>query len=1605
MAFFRDKTSATEKLAKRQPTETPKYRDVFDDQQVERSSIAAKETMTTRLIVAVVLAVCTFIVVWVGYTFFQYMAANVQGSIPYVYVTDSGESTYFTLPSGSGSNGGSVGSNGGSTGGSQTDTRPMLYYDSNGTFLSENEADLAGDVFYDRDGYRVNRAGQYIDAEGNVVTNKSDAWPGEPGTEPTGGSNGSAGSGQTSGDVSVPEGVDPSKASTSNPIYIAWRDANFTLVRKGTSVVGDQYMDGNGQIVWEDAIRAQYIDAYARGDAQKVYGQSQPGGGNGNGGGSAGSTGTSGQDGTTGTVGESSSQTGTTGGQTSGSSSTEEESDPWVVKDYPGPYYNEQGELIGNTAPDDGSALYDANGNLVRQATLVPEGGKEAGEGTQVEMFDVPGLGAVPRNNIHKVKWTYYLFKITFLKLLLSFGAAFAIYGLLYTVLKKNLDAQNLTNDTSDINQYHNDQHIQTPQELQIAYDWFPDVGAHAPVQVSSMISHMMLSKKGLKLVPVIRRADKDIRTKDGELAYFKGEALLDADGEPIVDKLPIIDEKFGKALFDASGLPDAKDPETKKPLRVWYTAKDIAYNPGDKNRDKVKGAETVQDLINKYWTFPEYEPQRPAGAYIVDTQPVNTMVLAITRAGKGQTVIEPTIDMWTREAEPNNMVINDPKGELLVKFYVRATVRGFRVVQFNLINAMKTDIYNPLSLAAEAAREGDFTKCAMYVENIADVFFPVDGGDDPVWPNAANNAFKRAAYGLIDFYLEEEKQMRLDAERMGLDEALLATRIDQMWGKCTLYNCYRLFTSLTSKKLKNPLVEFKARAKNGDFDKLKDGEDPNALPANREPLSDEEFNERKEQIIVESSLWEDKPEADLLTLFFNATASLPVNGMRQLISNANEALRSMAGAEKMLSSVYGIAITAMSFFADPTISTLTSGTPSQNVDLGGLSFPRRFGVRFDAEYLERYSLKAMQCQWDAFEDKKFEKPLGKDFYHEDLITREGWAMCYFKGKFAKDVAYLRLRIVNPQNGFLIFTYYFEFRKSYQMSLDGRYYVTDPVLGSKIVKDGRLIELRMAQTPSGEKRWKRGKTTYKKTKIVDILDNPEKQEVDVPTIIRMQVHYSDQPKVVFLVTPPHLMKYAKLILILIKQLVDLNFDKSYMTKSNQKPLYKTRYMLDELGNLQSEGHGISNFQTMLSIGLGQDQQFTLILQTLQQLRDVYGESVDKIVQGNTSNIVFLKSTDDSMLDTLQKMSGITHRVFRDGKTVTRDMQRIAFQNEGKVNISMSVKEMPVITYNDMAFIAERNSIVFRAGDSPIWNRNETILPMSWRLFQNTIVHPGKDYTLQTIPTLSSALEFDVRKNMPDFVKMWEKRKKQAEIVKMAKDAYQKAYGYSDYEVEQLDPDTYSDEIMQLVNDYIMQQANGGAPMADEDEDLDEAEMFDQYDEMAMIAFSESMDYEDNDEQLQATQEAQAKRDVRDTKKFARNLIAPSDLIDGAGRPVRGLEQTIVKAYQECRAAFENDPAHFFIRDGSLVSAESKAVFISKLDERTAQEQLERASEDPDLRVFAENAPPEDDDGSNEPVTYRVEPAFYAWLAKQSDWLGFAGGRFEEEMIRLMMAED
>lgn len=203
------------------------------------------------------------------------------------------------------------------------------------------------------------------------------------------------------------------------------------------------------------------------------------------------------------------------------------------------------------------------------------------------------------------------------------------VWGLLFAnYFKRNLEAQNAMNDKSDINEYEDDQYIATPEEIMGTYAFFPDMGAHADIQVSSLISHVMVQNKGIKKIQVADRAKEDIVDEDGDIVYRKGEALEDDDGNIITSEVPMFDEKFVKKIFDSSKVLDD--------YRQAYDIRNVPYNPGGKTYGKLP-YDTAADLINGVWDFPPYEVQRPAGAYLVDTDPVNTMIIASTRAGKGK--------------------------------------------------------------------------------------------------------------------------------------------------------------------------------------------------------------------------------------------------------------------------------------------------------------------------------------------------------------------------------------------------------------------------------------------------------------------------------------------------------------------------------------------------------------------------------------------------------------------------------------------------------------------------------------------------------------------------------------------------------------------------------------------------------------------------------------------------------------------------------------------------------------------------------------------------------------------------------------------------------
>ncbi len=1137
-----------------------------------------------------------------------------------------------------------------------------------------------------------------------------------------------------------------------------------------------------------------------------------------------------------------------------------------------------------------------------------------------------------------------------------------AVCGLFfYAAMRRSQQVQNSLFDTTDINQHYDDAHIALPHEIFENFEPFPDAGAHSDVQFTTLISHAALSSKGLPFVELTARAEEDIYDEDGDIAYFKGEELIDEDGRLITKSVPMIDEQFSKKLFESVGV--SRDQQ-----RVFDASK-IAYNPGNTKRGRKDRCETLADFIAKDWTLPPYETQRPGGCYLVDTAPANTLLIAITRAGKGQRYIEPVIDMKTRENIKSNLIINDPKGELTLKNYVKATKRGYQPVQFNLINSMNTDIYQPLLLAAQSARSGEMAKCANYVKNIAEVFFPASkGGEDQMWNNAASNAFQRAAYGLIDYYLEKEKSLRRQAVRENWSSSTLENRIDENWGKVTLYNCYVFFTQLASKKLINPWVKFKEEDSLGAYDTMKQ-------------LDPQQYQSRRTAAKEQAKLWGTSKEMDMLSLYFNAVTMLPNNRIRQLVQDADRSLRLIADAEKMLASIYGVAITSMAFFTDPTISALTSGTPKQSIDLSGISFPRKIAIRFSSVFMRDNKWMGFHIQWKAFEDGTFKKPLGEKFEHSSVITREGWAEYVFEGIFLEDKAYLQLDIIDPGTGFNVRSFYFQFEKSYSTSLGGRRYLKDPVLDEKIINGGILTEIVKVRTRSKKDPskfrsvYKIGRSFFRTKKIINIeSDHPMVSEVQEPVIMQDMVRYSEKPKIIFLITPPHLAKYTKLVLIFLHQVIDLNFDQSYMTKKNQKPLVKTFVMLDEAGNLQSEGHGIENFETMLSIGLGQDQQFTVVLQTLAQLTAVYGDSSDKTLQGNAANTIFLRSTDDQMLQRLEKMSGMTHQSYIDDKSVVVDKSKIWMQNRNEVTYSKKTVQEPLISYTNLNSLTMGDSIVFRAGENPIWNRNEMAIPMAWQLFENDIRIPGTEYTLQTLPSVSTAKDFDVNQNIPDFEEIFREIQAKAIMAQECREILKAAYGYDENDLSHMDPDFVADEIMEIIDARISSVRGAEITAATGEYILKNASV--------------------NEELLERQKFYQQKEDQLDLKRYAGNRISRADLVGHGGKPNHSLDRNIMETYADLKAAFCSDPAWFTVTKDGLYDVTGTVLYIRHLDASQAAGRINEAIENPDLRVYGDEKI-----SAGHIAHYEVTDAFYRFLASLEDWNGFVSGRFEIEMSR------
>lgn len=147
----------------------------------------------------------------------------------------------------------------------------------------------------------------------------------------------------------------------------------------------------------------------------------------------------------------------------------------------------------------------------------------------------------------------------------------------------------------------------------------------------------------------------------------------------------------------------------------------------------------------------------------LIDESPVHTMVIGITRSGKGETFVIPMIDVLSRAKDKPSLVINDPKGELAGASYERLESLGYDVHVFNLIQQHMGMGFNPLQLVIEAWRKGNTALAQQYANSIAFSLYHDANAKDPFWNDCAISLVTAIVLALTEDSVKTGKEEKVN--------------------------------------------------------------------------------------------------------------------------------------------------------------------------------------------------------------------------------------------------------------------------------------------------------------------------------------------------------------------------------------------------------------------------------------------------------------------------------------------------------------------------------------------------------------------------------------------------------------------------------------------------------------------------------------------------------------------------------------------------------------------------------------------------------------------------------------------------------------------------
>lgn len=184
--------------------------------------------------------------------------------------------------------------------------------------------------------------------------------------------------------------------------------------------------------------------------------------------------------------------------------------------------------------------------------------------------------------------------------------------------------------------------------------------------------------------------------------------------------------------------------------------------NVGQKGKARFA---TFKEIKETYKEIPEKElpfPGRgglPVARYgdklYIDDNINNNLIDAITRGGKGEILVIPTIDILSRAEEKTSMVIFDVKGELARASIAKLLDRGYDVRIFDLIDPMHTMYWNPLQIVVDYYST-DPSMAEEACRTIGASIFEDKNVKDRFWVNAPIDLFTAIAMSHVQDCLKD---------------------------------------------------------------------------------------------------------------------------------------------------------------------------------------------------------------------------------------------------------------------------------------------------------------------------------------------------------------------------------------------------------------------------------------------------------------------------------------------------------------------------------------------------------------------------------------------------------------------------------------------------------------------------------------------------------------------------------------------------------------------------------------------------------------------------------------------------------------------------------